>query len=51
MEKVVYNASLAINITTRQREIIERLADECEISLAEAARTIIDRGIASMNLD
>ena len=46
MRKVNLNQGLAMKLTPELRESIERIAEQKEISLGEAARMLIDAGLA-----
>ncbi len=48
--KVVLNQSLSLKLSEAQRKAIEDLADQREIALGEAARTIIDAGLEAMEM-
>jgi hypothetical protein len=44
------NSSLAMKMSETQRRAIESLSEKEEVSLAEAARTILDSGISVMKI-
>jgi hypothetical protein len=50
MRKVEFNEQLTLKLSKEQREIVEDLANRQEVSLAGAARLLIERGIASAGL-
>jgi len=48
MRKYVLTQALALRLSETQREKIEDLADRKDISLGEAARMLIDKGLAAI---
>ena len=50
MKKVRYSASLMVKISSMQRETIEHLALTRDLSLGEATRMLLDKGMETMGL-
>jgi hypothetical protein len=50
MRKVEFNEHLTLKLSKEQRAIVEGLANRQEVSLAGAARFLIERGIVSAGL-
>ena len=50
MKKVRYSASLMVKISSMQRQTIEHLALTGDLSLGEATRMLLDKGMETMGL-
>jgi hypothetical protein len=50
MRKVELSQSLAMKLNEKQRKAIENLADQQNLSLAQAARFILDQGLKNMEI-
>jgi hypothetical protein len=50
MRKVEFNEQLTTRLSKEQRIIVEKIATQKEMSLGQAARYLIDAGIASLGL-
>jgi hypothetical protein len=50
MRKVEYNEQLTLKLSKEQRMIVEGLAFRQEVSLAQAARYLLDSGISATGL-
>lgn len=50
MRKVEFNEQLTLKLSKEQRAIVEGLANRQEVSLAGAARFLIQKGITSAGL-
>ena len=48
MRKIQFKANLAVKVTEAQREEVEHLAMTKDLSLGEATREILSRGIEAM---
>jgi len=50
MQKVTYNASLAVKVSDATRAAVDNLALTRDISMGEATRRILSKGIEAMGL-
>lgn len=49
MKKVQYSACLAVKVSEEQRAAVEHLALTRDLSLGEATRTLLSKGIEAMS--
>lgn len=50
MKKVIYSASLAVKVSEAQRAAVEHLALTRDLSLGEATRELLSKGIEVMGI-